>query len=592
MTDTTHTDISKSAAHSEKDLLALNIADRDQSDKGEKDNSDGDGGERPVREKLKKTSIAALSQQAGEPIITETTDEARNEATNSSEGSHTQRGRPARKRSFEDLQQEDVQPQQEDIDNATSPNRNSAHKRMRSRDVNSAENVPNTKPQSRTEDVIQEESHQDEPSTGDTEDHNEAGLSTQMNTTQSSRTEPNGDAILSPKKKRSRDQFDKDQDTKDDASEASSEGSAMSGSDGADISDSAPKAISKTVSGEPDKKRHRDESQEAERDTHQQNTKSLSPSGFGNTSTVSPFGTFTSTKPEKERGTNSTKIEDQKETQTSSSAFQASGISAFAKSESSPFGAVGSTAKSGFGGLEASTKSGFGFGSTSGFGSSSGFGGVSSFATARPSELGGGLGNGFGGGFGSGLGAPKPLGGLSSFASPTGTGGIIGKSNAKAFGAPAEESDEDEDGGSEQSTDDPHEEKKDKRFVEHELETGEEEEDTVFSCKAKLYHFDGKEWKERAVGTFKVNVNEQEVDAPGKKARLIMRTEGVHRVALNTPIFKGMKVGGNEGQEPQGKMLNLAAMENGKAVPLLLKTGNLDMTKTLYHKIMEIQQDL
>lgn len=103
------------------------------------------------------------------------------------------------------------------------------------------------------------------------------------------------------------------------------------------------------------------------------------------------------------------------------------------------------------------------------------------------------------------------------------------------------------------------------------METGEEEEDTVFSCKAKLYHFDGKEWKERAVGTFKVNVNEQEVDGPGKKARLIMRTEGVHRVALNTPIFKGMKVGGNEGQEPQGKMLNLAAMENGKAVPLLLK---------------------
>lgn len=104
-------------------------------------------------------------------------------------------------------------------------------------------------------------------------------------------------------------------------------------------------------------------------------------------------------------------------------------------------------------------------------------------------------------------------------------------------------------------------------------ETGEEEEETVFSCKAKLYHFDGKEWKERCVGTFKVNVNEnkEDEDTVTKKARLIMRTEGVHRVALNAPIFKGMKVGSNEGQEPTGKMLNLAAMENGKAVPLLLK---------------------
>lgn len=196
----------------------------------------------------------------------------------------------------------------------------------------------------------------------------------------------------------------------------------------------------------------------------------LSPSGFGNTSTVSPFGAFASTRPEKESGLDIAKTEDQKDTQTSSSAFQASGLSAFANSESSPFGAVGSTAKAGFGGPEATSKSGFGFGSSSGFGSGSGFGGTSSFATARPPEFGGGLGNGFGGGFGSGLGAPKPLGGLSSFASPTGTGGIIGTSNAKAFGAPEDdESDEDDDGGSEQSTDETHDEtKKDKRFVEHE----------------------------------------------------------------------------------------------------------------------------
>lgn len=272
MTDIAHTDNPKSATHSKKEFLTPANENQDQSDNGERDNSDGDGGERPVREKLKKTSIAALSQQAGEPIVTETTDAIHNdEATNSLEDSNTQRGRPARKRSFEDLQQEDIQPNQA-VDNTTSPNRNSTHKRMRSRDVNSAENVPNTKSQPRTEDVIEEENHSGPP-IAQTEDTNETEMSTQTNTTQKSRTEPNGDAILSPKKKRSRDQFDKDQSTKDNASEASSEHSAISGSDGPDISDSAPNANSKTVSGEPEKKRHRDESREAERVTNQQSTR-------------------------------------------------------------------------------------------------------------------------------------------------------------------------------------------------------------------------------------------------------------------------------------------------------------------------------
>ena len=104
------------------------------------------------------------------------------------------------------------------------------------------------------------------------------------------------------------------------------------------------------------------------------------------------------------------------------------------------------------------------------------------------------------------------------------------------------------------------------------METGEEHEETIFSCKAKLFHFD-MEWKERGIGTFKLNLNEA-FDFGGeheRKARFIMRTEGVHRVVLNTPVFKDMKVGNNEGKEPTGKMVNLSAIENGKFVPLLLK---------------------
>ena len=280
-------------------------------------------------------------------------------------------------------------------------------------------------------------------------------------------------------------------------------------------------------------------------------------------------------------------------TATSPSAFASSGLSSFATSEKSPFEALGTTAKSGpgFGSLETTSRSGFGSSSTF---ASPGFGGTSAFASSGSAGFGSQAGGGFGSGLNSGLGAPRPLGGLSSFAAPAGSQGILGSSNNanRAFGAPEadEEEEEDSEGGDNENDDMASDDRpKDKRFVEQEgkglrainvahansieVETGEEAEETVFTCKAKLFHFDSKEWKERGVGSFKVNVSDDhDAESAGqKKARLILRTEGVHRVALNTPVFKDMKVGTNEGKEPTGKMLNLAAMENGKPVPLLLK---------------------
>ena len=139
------------------------------------------------------------------------------------------------------------------------------------------------------------------------------------------------------------------------------------------------------------------------------------------------------------------------------------------------------------------------------------------------------------------------------------------------------------------------------------VETGEEEEDTLFSCRAKLFQNVDKEWKERGLGTVKLNIHypvlspttppptshhEDVVQSasddgdpekqdlaqspeppqqPQQKARLVMRTDGVHRVVLNTPIFKGMKFGTVDGSEPTGKMMNLTGIEDGKPALFLLK---------------------
>jgi hypothetical protein len=107
------------------------------------------------------------------------------------------------------------------------------------------------------------------------------------------------------------------------------------------------------------------------------------------------------------------------------------------------------------------------------------------------------------------------------------------------------------------------------------VETGEEEEKTYFSSKAKLFQFSGKEWKERGIGTFKVNVKVTDGEEDKKATRLIMRADGVLRVMLNTPIFKGMTVGDASGNEPKSKQIHLASLEEGRSVPILLRVSCL-----------------
>lgn len=55
------------------------------------------------------------------------------------------------------------------------------------------------------------------------------------------------------------------------------------------------------------------------------------------------------------------------------------------------------------------------------------------------------------------------------------------------------------------------------------------------------------------------------------KARIIMRTDGVHRVILNTPIFRGMQVGQSDGSEPTGKTMHLSGLEDGKPKAFQIK---------------------
>ncbi|KAL4797098.1 hypothetical protein BDV19DRAFT_377815 [Aspergillus venezuelensis] len=387
----------------------------------------------------------------------------------------------------------------------TSNSRASSRGRKRSHDDDEEENM-------------EDESGHRRKRSRDSNTEEAEGTTTKPDVTQSEQPAQPQVTGVTLKKKRSRDQVDKEEPKSEDKTEKA---------DTKDTSESAVPTQKTAAEGEPEKKRHREESRERE--------SAPLPSAFANTSSVSPFGAMGSStlKP----------AEDAKQT-TSSSAFASSSLAAFASSEQSPFGSLGASTPSVFKSSE-STPAGTDSPAATGFAStkSSGF-----------AALGSGF-SGFSGGFGG-----ASSGGLTSFAAP-GAPSALGSTSSKPFGAEADSDDEDKEDQGESGPGEFESDKTDERFYERQIETGEEEEKTYFACKAKLFHFSDKEWRERGLGNFKVNVKVVDGVEDKKSARMVMRADGVLRVMLNTALFKGMKVGDAAGNEPRSKQIHLASFE-------------------------------
>ncbi|ODQ67713.1 hypothetical protein NADFUDRAFT_80889 [Nadsonia fulvescens var. elongata DSM 6958] len=119
------------------------------------------------------------------------------------------------------------------------------------------------------------------------------------------------------------------------------------------------------------------------------------------------------------------------------------------------------------------------------------------------------------------------------------------------------------------------------------VETGEEDEKSVFTCRSKLYSLDltatAEGWKERGVGT--IHVNTKEVDGV-KKSRVVMRSDGLLRVILNAPLLEKFEVmKGMSSSLQSEKFVRITAFENGKPFQYALKTGNKNTANELYDNI-------
>ncbi|KAH8116383.1 hypothetical protein DFH11DRAFT_1580239 [Phellopilus nigrolimitatus] len=114
--------------------------------------------------------------------------------------------------------------------------------------------------------------------------------------------------------------------------------------------------------------------------------------------------------------------------------------------------------------------------------------------------------------------------------------------------------------------------------TEQEVQTGEEEEDTLFQVRGKLYALsDQNAWKERGTGLLKLNVRKSD----GEGARLVMRKEAVYALLLNVTLFKGMRC--TLAQDP--RYVRFSCIESGATVHYNLRLSNAKVAVELIEEI-------
>ncbi|MCJ1307890.1 hypothetical protein MMC25_001538 [Agyrium rufum] len=597
--------------------------------------SDNGDGEKPVREKLKQTSIASMinndtptmvedghntSAQAESasnghkaPIPSISTHELT--ASDDSNGMSTTRSRPISKRTLADTDEMG----HGDANSSAPLHVEHTHTRKKSRDIRGDDfgqydDKKNNSSKGESIQIIR-----DDPTTN-APDTNDPALSTTPKTSSPSPGDSEmQDQLTSPRRKRSRDQFEQE-------SQREQKIAATDETKSRRRSQELEREASDT---DNDVVKDSDPESTAEGGEKKSSTNGLPPSsGFSNTSAQSPFGALAS-KPSTQNEASQPSDTTQDMT-TSSDAFASSGFAVMAKSSTSPFGALAGSpppdskpASSPFGALtspSSNIQTNNGSFLTSGpklssfaspnvpakensppatFASSSGtgFSGLSGSSSGFGSLGGSAFGSTFNGGFSSGS-------KLSSFAAPIGDT-KLGKPAPKAFGASADNEEDDEEGSEGASVDhdapkvDP-EIETDHRFQKQEMETGEEGENTIIQVRGKLFQWVDTAWAERGIGPFKLNITrpkpastegekegKEETEKPKIIARFLMRAQLTHRVILNSPIFENMLVtdAGN------GKF-RFSGMVDGKIVPYLLRIKKEDEFQKLLQSVKKVQQQL
>jgi len=119
-------------------------------------------------------------------------------------------------------------------------------------------------------------------------------------------------------------------------------------------------------------------------------------------------------------------------------------------------------------------------------------------------------------------------------------------------------------------------------LTEQEVVTGEEEEETIYQVRGKLFVLsEQNQWSERGTGLLKLNLRRTD----GGGARLVMRKDAVYTLLLNAALFKGMKCS----YAPQDqRYLRFSTIDkDGGSTHYTLKLANARIAGELLEEITE-----
>jgi Ran-binding protein 1 len=127
-------------------------------------------------------------------------------------------------------------------------------------------------------------------------------------------------------------------------------------------------------------------------------------------------------------------------------------------------------------------------------------------------------------------------------------------------------------------------------FPEIELKTNEEDEDILYSVRAKIFRFvsETNEWKERGFGILKFLKHKTT-----GKVRVLMRRDKTLKICANHYFTSGMKLEPNIGSDRSWVYSTLADFsdEVSKAETFAIKLGTVDATKEFKIKFEEAQKE-
>ncbi|RPD57223.1 hypothetical protein L227DRAFT_578131 [Lentinus tigrinus ALCF2SS1-6] len=181
----------------------------------------------------------------------------------------------------------------------------------------------------------------------------------------------------------------------------------------------------------------------------------------------------------------------------------------------------------------------------------------------------------------------RPTGSVFGESSTSGGGGVFGSQNSVLDSGKEDEDSEKDSGVSfgerlraqkDKEAEEASDEEKRLNLTEQEVVTGEEEEDTVYQVRGKLFVLSSQnQWKERGTGMLRLNVRR----ADGTGARLVMRKEAVYTVLLNATLFKGMRC--FLAQDP--RYLRFSVFEGGITSHYNLRVSNAKIAEELLEEI-------